>query len=225
MKGFFITGTDTNVGKTLVASALVFKFAQDGFKAVGMKPVAAGYSMIDGKLQSEDVTQLVAASNVSAPSEQINPYAFEPAIAPHIAAAQSNLEIKLDVISKAYAALTTRADVIIIEGAGGFYVPLSESLDTAALAKALDLPVILVVGMRLGCLNHALLTAEAIRARGLQLTGWIANTIDPDMAMFEENISSLKQLIQAPCLGVIPWQPNAGFAAAANYLDGNLIAS
>jgi dethiobiotin synthetase len=222
MKGFFITGTDTNVGKTLVASALVYKFAQDGFKAIGMKPVAAGCEMIEGKLLSEDVAQLIAASNVSVPLVHINPYAFEPAIAPHIAAAQAGMEIKLDVISKAYAALTTQADVVIVEGAGGFYVPLSESLDTAALAKALDLPVILVVGMRLGCLNHALLTAEAIGTLGLQLAGWVANTVDPDMAMFEENISSLKQRIQAPCLGVIPWQLTMDSAGIAGYLNSDL---
>lgn len=217
--GYFITGTDTGVGKTLVASALVYKFAQDGFKAVGMKPVAAGCEMIEGKLLSEDVTQLIAASNVSAPLAQINPYAFERPIAPHIAAAQTGMEIKLDVISKAYTALTMQADVVIVEGAGGFYVPLSESLDTAEVAKALDLPVILVVGMRLGCLNHALLTVEVIRMRGLKLAGWVANTIDPEMAMFEENLSSLKQRIRAPCLGVIPRQVLADFKATAGYLS------
>jgi dethiobiotin synthetase len=219
MKGFFITGTDTNVGKTLVASALVYKFVQEGFRAVGMKPVAAGCEMLEGKLLSEDVSQLIAASNVSAPMEQINPYTFEPAIAPHIAAAQAGLEIKLDVITKAYVALATQVDVVIVEGAGGFYVPLSESLDTAALAKALDLPVILVVSMRLGCLNHALLTVEAICARGLKMAGWVANTIDPDMAMLEENLLSLKQRIQAPCLGVIPWQATADFKATIGYLS------
>jgi dethiobiotin synthetase len=217
--GYFITGTDTGVGKTLVASALVYKFAQEGFKAVGMKPVAAGCEMIEGKLLSEDVAQLIAASNASAPLEQINPYAFQPAIAPHIAAIQAGMEIKLDTIRQAYTALTELADIVVVEGAGGFYVPLSDSLDMAALAKALDLPVILVVGMRLGCLNHALLTTEAIRLCGLQLAGWVANTIDPGMAMFEENLSSLKQRIQAPCLGVIPWQASADFKATIGYLS------
>lgn len=217
--GYFITGTDTNVGKTLVASALVYKFAQDGFRAIGMKPVAAGCEVVEGKFLSEDAAQLIAASNVSASLEQINPYAFQPPIAPHIASIQAGIEIKLDTIRQAYAALTELADIVVVEGAGGFYVPLSDSQDIAALAKALNLHVILVVGMRLGCLNHALLTAEAICARGLRLAGWVANTVDPDMAIFEENIASLKQRIQAPCLGVIPWQVSVDFKAAAGYLS------
>jgi dethiobiotin synthetase len=203
--GYFITGTDTGVGKTLIASALVYKFAQSGLKVVGMKPVAAGCKLVRGQLVSEDVTRLIAASNISAPLAQINPYAFAPAIAPHIAAKQAGVEIGLATIQEAYQALAQSADIVIVEGAGGFCVPLSDSLNTADLAQALNLPLILVVGMRLGCLNHALLTLEAIQARGLILAGWIANQIDPQMEAFEENLSALKQRIPAPCIATVLW--------------------
>jgi dethiobiotin synthetase len=203
--GYFITGTDTNVGKTLIASALVHQFAQGGLKSIGMKPVAAGCELVNGALISEDVTRLIAAGNVTAPLAQINPYAFAPAIAPHIAAKQAGPEIELRVIRAAYQALAERADVVVVEGAGGFCVPLSDVLDTADLAQALGLPVILVVGMRLGCLNHALLTVEAIQGRGLTLAGWVANQIDPRMAAFKENLDTLKQRISAPCLATVLW--------------------
>jgi dethiobiotin synthetase len=221
--GYFITGTDTGVGKTLITSALVGKFASHGLKAVGMKPIAAGCSLVDGQLLSEDVTQLIAASNVSAPLEQINPYAFEPAIAPHIAAVQAKVEIELGTVMQAYAALANISDVVVVEGVGGFCVPLGDHLDTADLAQALDLPVILVVGMRLGCLSHALLTVAAIRSRGLKLRGWVANTVDPGMDMLEENLQSLVQRIDAPCIGVVPWQEKADFDAAAGYLSNDLL--
>jgi dethiobiotin synthetase len=203
--GYFITGTDTGVGKTLIASVLVHQFSQSGLKAVGMKPVAAGCELVNGELISEDVTRLVAASNVTAPLAQINPYAFAPAIAPHIAAKQAEVEIELATIQKAFQALAQSADVVIVEGAGGFCVPLGDSLDTADLAQALNLPIILVVGMRLGCLNHALLTVAAIQARGLILVGWIANQIDPQMEAFDENLSTLKQRIAAPCVATALW--------------------
>lgn len=216
--GYFITGTDTGVGKTLVASALVYQFAQRGFKSVGMKPIAAGCELVNGVLISEDVAQLVSASNVAMPMSKINPYAFKPAVSPHLAAKMAGVEIELSVIEQAYSQLVAQAEVVIVEGVGGFCVPLSDSADTADLATVLALPVMMVVGMRLGCLNHALLTVAAIKARGLTLAGWIANSIDPNMAMFEENLSSLKQRIDAPCLGVIPWQPEVDFRLAASYL-------
>jgi dethiobiotin synthetase len=221
--GYFITGTDTGVGKTLITSALVYKFAQEGFKAVGMKPVAAGCEMVEGSLLSEDVVQLIAASNVSAPLEQINPYAFEPAIAPHIAAALVDTEIELDTVRQAYAALMNISDAVMVEGVGGFYVPLGDHLDTVDLAQALDIPVIVVVGMRLGCLSHALLTVGAIRNRGLKLRGWVANTVDPGMEMLEENLQSLMQRIDAPCVGVVPWQEKANFEVVAGYLSDELL--
>jgi dethiobiotin synthetase len=203
--GYFITGTDTGVGKTLIASALVHQFAQSGLKSVGMKPVAAGCELVNGELISEDVTRLIAASNVAAPLAQINPYAFEPAIAPHITAQQAEVKIELATIQSAYQELAARADVVVVEGAGGFCVPLGDTLDTADLSKALNLPIILVVGMRLGCLNHALLTVEAIQARGLVLAGWVANQIDPQMQAFDENLSALKQRIAAPCIATVLW--------------------
>ena len=215
---YFITGTDTGVGKTLVSSALIHGFVTRGFKTVGMKPVAAGCRRESNQLIADDVEQLRAASNLNAPLNQINPYVFEPAIAPHIAAQQARIDIKLNVIAQAYEQLKAKADVVIVEGVGGFRVPLGHGVDTADLAKMLDLPVILVVGMRLGCLNHALLTVEAIEARGLKLAGWVANQLDPEMSAFDANLQGLQQRLTAPCLGTLPWLPDADFATAAKYL-------
>lgn len=219
-RAYFVTGTDTGVGKTTVSSALVHQFAALGLRSVGMKPVASGCILQDGVLLSEDVQQLKAASNLTLPLSDINPYAFEPAIAPHIAASQAGAEIELGVIQAAYARLEAAADVVIVEGVGGFRVPLNDTVDTADLVVALGLPVILVVGLRLGCINHALLTAEAIAARGLKLAGWIANRIDPAMSMQEENLQALSLRLQAPCLGVVPWVAAGDFTA----IDTELVA-
>jgi dethiobiotin synthetase len=199
-RGFFVTGTDTGVGKTLVACALLRLFVARGLKAVGMKPVAAGAEPAETGLLNEDVGQLVAAGNVSAPREHVNPYCFGPPIAPHIAAAQAGVAIGIDRIEASFRALAGLADVVIVEGAGGFRVPLGGGADTAQLAGRLALPVVLVVGMRLGCLNHALLTVEAIAARGLELAGWVANHVDPRMAAADENVRALEALIAAPLL-------------------------
>jgi dethiobiotin synthetase len=204
-QAYFVTGTDTGVGKTLIASALVHQFAQQGLKSVGMKPVAAGCELVGRKLVNEDVTQLIAASNMQAPPNLVNPYAFTPPIAPHIAAQQASEAISLDVIAEAFVQLAAVADVVIVEGAGGFCVPLNDIATMADLAVKLDIPVLLVVGLRLGCINHALLTVEAIQARGLKLAGWIANQLDPEMAVFEENIASLKLRIHSPYLGLVSW--------------------
>lgn len=213
-QSYFIAGTDTGVGKTHVASALVRHFAAEGRKVTGMKPVASGcelseYGIWQGQLVNDDVVALYEASSVKAPLELINPYHFAPAIAPHIAAEQSGVEIDLDLIVRAYHLLAEMAETVIVEGAGGFLVPVNARQSLADLAVKLNLPVILVVGMRLGCINHALLTIEAIRARGLTLAGWVANRIDPDMSMFEENMASLRQRIDAPCLAVVAWQDKA----------------
>jgi dethiobiotin synthetase len=216
---YSITGTDTGVGKTLISSALIHGCVQRGYKTVGMKPIAAGCELQGAELISEDVTQLINASNVIAPLRQINPYAFLPAIAPHIAAAQAGVQISLDVIVDAYQQLTTQADVVIVEGVGGFRVPLGDGTDTADLAQQLGLPVIMVVGMRLGCLSHALLTAEAINARGLKLAGWVANQVDPQMSAFDENLQGLKMRLNAPCLGVLPWLDDVNCLTAAKYLS------
>ena len=215
LKSYFIIGTDTNVGKTYVASALVQHFVRLGFQSLGMKPIASGCERNQrGELINDDAQALINASNVSAPLNLINPYRFEPAIAPHIAATQAGVFIDLHEITQAYVQLTTLAEAVVVEGAGGFFVPLNETQTLADLAVQLNIPIILVVGMRLGCINHALLTVEAIQSRGLCLTGWVANQIDPNFEMFEENLASLKKRIVAPCLSVVGWQEDVRFNEA-----------
>ncbi len=203
--GLFITGTDTGVGKTRVATALLRAFARRGLRAVGMKPVAAGCERIDGALVSEDVAALVAASNVNLPVDLINPYRFQAAIAPHLAAELAGETISLQKIRDAYVVLAARADRVVVEAAGGFLVPLNEHEDFGDLARLLELPVLLVVGMRLGCLNHALLTAEAVQRRGLQFAGWVANRLDAQMPAFEQNVHALRERLRVPLLGTIPF--------------------
>lgn len=213
-QSYFVIGTDTNVGKTYVASALVRHFAAKGYSTIGMKPIASG-CMRDGNgvLLNDDVSALAAASNVPASLDLINPYRFEPAIAPHIAAAQVEKIVDPEVIKLAYQQLKALADVVIVEGAGGFLVPLNNQETLADLAVLLNIPVILVVGMRLGCINHALLTVEAIKSRGLTLAGWVANRVDAEMPVFEENLVSLQQRIAAPCISVVGWQEEVVFNA------------
>lgn len=203
--GLFITGTDTGVGKTRVATALLRAFARRGLRAVGMKPVAAGCERINGALVSEDVVALAAASNVNLPVDLINPYRFQPAIAPHLAAELAGETISLQRIRDAYVALAARTDRVVVEAAGGFLVPLNEHEDFGDLARLLELPVLLVVGMRLGCLNHALLTAEAVQRRGLQFAGWVANRLDAQMPAFEQNVHALRERLGVPLLGTIPF--------------------
>jgi dethiobiotin synthetase len=212
--GFFVTGTDTGVGKTFVACSLLRAFAARGLTVVGMKPVASGAAPRGNGLVHDDVERLMAAGNVTAPREHINPYCFAPAIAPHIAAAQAEMRIDLEHIARCFNSLAGKADLVVVEGVGGFQVPLGPGGDTAQLAARLALPVVLVVGMRLGCLNHALLTAEAITRRGLALAGWVANHIDPQMAAVEENVRTLGTLISAPLLARI------AFAAAPDPASG-----
>jgi dethiobiotin synthetase len=181
--------------------------------ALGMKPVAAG---VDAAGVNEDVAALVAASSFAAPPERVNPYCFADPIAPHIAAREAGATIAAAPVLAAFAELGRQADVVVVEGVGGFLVPLADGFDAADLAAALALPLILVVGMRLGCLNHALLTQEAIRARGLRLAGWIANRVDPQMSRFDENLATLQTRLDAPLLGVIPH--GVGGAAAGALL-------
>lgn len=199
--GFFVTGTDTGIGKTTVSCALLRAFAAQGKTVVGMKPIAAGSE--NG--QWMDVEQLLAASNVSVTRRQINPYAFDSPISPHIAAQRAGTEIDLAVIQRVYLELSKQAEIVIVEGAGGFLVPINPLQTGADLARALNLPVILVVGMRLGCLNHALLTAQAIQAAGLTLAGWVANCMDSQMLVLAENIATLEQRLDCPLLGVVPF--------------------
>ncbi len=206
MAHFFITGTDTGVGKTFVTCALLYTLKAQGIAAIGMKPIAAGGEMTPDGLNNEDVEALHLASVVKLQREDLNCYLLSEPIAPHIAAANEDIDIDLDVIRQRFDQLAELADVVLVEGVGGFIVPLGDNITTADLAQDLDLPVILVVGMRLGCLNHALLTQEAILARGLTLAGWVANQIDPHMAELDANIEALEERIRAPLLGVIEWQ-------------------
>ena len=213
-KGYFIVGTDTGVGKTLVSAALLHAFVRRGSRAVGMKPVAAGCEATLEGLRCDDVERLLAAANVAAAPELVNPYALVPPVAPHIAAQQAGVEIDLERIAAAFQRLRELADVVVVEGVGGFMVPLNDRQDTADLARRLALPVVLVVGMRLGCLSHALLTVEAVARRGLTLAGWVANRIDPAMPVFEENLQALEQRLVAPLLGVIPYGASPEEASA-----------
>lgn len=201
-RAVFVTGTDTGVGKTVVTVALIEALKRQGLRVAGMKPVAAG---LDENGVNEDVARIMASTNVAAALDDVCPYRFAPAIAPHVAARRAGVRIGLDRIRHAYQRLAARADWVVVEGSGGFLVPLDDMLGMEAIPLELHLPVVLVVGMRLGCLNHARLTAEAIRARGLPLAGWVANQIDPAMPAQEENLASLMRLVPAPCLGVVPW--------------------
>jgi len=218
---YFITGTDTGVGKTLVSCALLHGLAAQGKRVVGMKPVAAGYDA-DGR--NDDVSQLRAAGNVLVSNEQINPYSFFLAIAPHLAAQLADTGIDLTCIVESYSVLAAQVDVVVVEGAGGFLVPLNINEDSGDLARQLGLPIILVVGMRLGCLNHALLTVEAIAARGLRLAGWVANGMEKDMERFHENVAALQLRIRAPMLGMVPHQEQPDAREVAKYLDLKLMA-
>jgi len=216
---YFVTGTDTEIGKTLVSCAMLHALAQQGLRAAGMKPVAAGAELRDGVWHNEDVDRLAAAASIDLPVELSTPYLLRDAAAPHIAAQQEDVRIDAAHILACYKQIAARADAVVVEGVGGFRVPLSETFDTADLAQQLGLPVILVVGLRLGCLNHALLSAEAIAARGLKLAGWVANAADPGMRHSAANVDALKARLPAPLLGCVPRLPAASPAAAAAYLD------
>jgi dethiobiotin synthetase len=214
-RGFFVTGTDTGVGKTLVACAIMHVFARTGKSVAGMKPIAAGSE--NGRWA--DVDALAGASTERAASRIANPYAFDPAVAPHIAAELAGIEIDLEAIARAYEELSGMADIVVAEGAGGFLVPLNDRQTSADLAKRLGLPVVLVVGMRLGCLNHALLTRRQIEASGLRCSGWVANCILPDMPYLEGNIRALEQRLACPLLGAVPFQREPVAARVAPLLS------
>ena len=224
-KAYFITGTDTGVGKTRVSCALLRAFVKQGSKAVGMKPVAAGCVETPAGLYCEDVENLLEAGNVVASREWVNPYALISPVAPHVAAEHAGVEINLEQIDRSFRQLREIADVTVVEGVGGFVVPLNARQDTADMAKMLGLPVILVVGMRLGCINHALLTAQAIRHKGLRLVAWVANRIDPDMSAFDENLHALETRLAAPLLGVIPYQSEVNSLSASGLMDLDILKS
>jgi dethiobiotin synthetase len=202
---FFVTGTDTGVGKTRVATALCCAFVDAGRRVAGMKPVASGCVATPEGLRNDDALALQRAMNVRARYAEVNPYAFEPAIAPHIAALEAGRRIDFDHLDRCFERLCLQSDVLVVEGAGGWLAPLDAEKSFADLATRWQLEVILVVGLRLGCLNHALLTAESIERRGLRLRGWVGNSIDPNFARQQENLDTLRARIGAPCLGVLPF--------------------
>lgn len=223
MKGYFITGTDTGVGKTLVSLALMHALQAQGKSVAGMKPVSAGCINTDSGLRNDDAVRLQKAASVEIPYDVVNPYAFEPPIAPHIAARSIGERISVEKIMSCYQTIGGKVDIVIVEGAGGWLVPLNDRETMADIAAHLELPVILVVGMRLGCLNHALLSAENILAKGAKLAGWIANQIDRNMLKSNENISSLEALIHAPLSGVIPWSNVASPAVISQHINTKML--
>ena len=206
MMGCFVTGTDTGVGKTLVSAGLLHALARHHRRVVGMKPVAAGLVPWGDDWASEDAIALRSASTLAVPPALDNSVLLPDPLSPHIAAARAGVQIDITAIVRSYQALAAQADAVVVEGAGGFHVPLTDTLTGADLAQALALPVVVVVGFRLGCLNHALLTAEAIRARGLTLAGWVANRVDPDMEAVEDNVTYLRARLNAPLLADVPYQ-------------------
>jgi len=215
----FVTGTDTEIGKTLVSSAILHKLVQTGVRACGMKPIAAGAEERDGVLHNEDAAMLREAGNVNLPQHITTPFMLREPCAPHIAASLEGVTIEPVAIMTAYAEILGASDATVVEGVGGFCVPFSSDFDSADLAVQLNLPVVLVVGMRLGCISHALLTAEAIISRGLVLAGWVANQVDPDMRFIDENIAALEQRMPAPLLGRVPRLDQASAAQAATFIE------
>lgn len=221
----FITGTDTGVGKSLVSAALLNALGRAGLPAVGMKPLAAGAEWRDGVLFNDDVALLASESTFAQPQSLTTSYLLREACAPHVAAALEQVTIDPAVLRDAYAQVSASAPAVVVEGVGGFRVPLTDSYDTADFAADLRLDVILVVGLRLGCLSHALLTAEAIAARGLKLAGWVANQIDPAMPHQADNVEALRARLPAPLLGLVPWMTVPSPAVAADALDLSRLAS
>lgn len=221
---YFVTGTDTGVGKTLVTAALLHLADKQGLKAFGLKPVAAGCESTPQGPRNEDALLLQAHSNVQMPYEQINPISLGAAKAPHIAAVEEGRRLSLDrLVGLCRGSLMQPVDLRLIEGAGGWRVPLNDRENLSGLAIQLQTPVILVIGLRLGCLNHALLTAEAIQRDGLALAGWIVSEVDPDMDSKAENIATLKTQLPAPCLGVIPALAPVSVEKAAEYLKMDVL--
>lgn len=211
-RGVFVTGTDTGVGKTYVATALLGAAARRGLRCAGMKPVASGAEQRGDALCNDDALRLSAAANVELPYADVNPYVFASPIAPHLAADAAGARIDLQHIAECYARIARQLDWVVVEGAGGWLVPLNGQQTMADLAGRLELPILLVVGMRLGCINHALLTAESILRRGQSLAGWVANVIDPSMEQLDANLAALRERVDAPLLTVLPHVADAGRA-------------
>ena len=226
---YFITGTDTDSGKTLVSSALLYLVSQPSTllqqpKTLGLKPIASGCEMTNKGLRNADALSLISQSTIKLPYERINPISFEPAIAPHIAAKKNGTDISVKtLLKKMHFSALPEHDFCLIEGAGGWRLPLGNRQFMSQVVQALSLPVIMVVGMKLGCLNHALLTQEAILADGLNLSGWVANCVDPNMSNFDDNLQSLAEMMLAPLLGTIPFLQNPTAKEAAKYINFSLV--
>ncbi|UTA47540.1 dethiobiotin synthase [Simiduia sp. 21SJ11W-1] len=219
-KTFFVTGTDTDAGKTRVACGLLAAAKAQGFSTAAVKPVASGCEATAAGLRNSDALALHEQCTLSLVYEQVNPIALAPAIAPHIAAAQAGRVLSVDRLAGlCRGVMMSRADLTIIEGAGGWRVPLNPSENLSDLARLLELPVILVVGMKLGCINHALLTYEALVRDGIRVAGWVANQIQPDMAVYAENLATLKARLPAPLLGEVPHLAHPSAEAVAGHLD------
>ncbi len=221
-RGYFVTGTDTGIGKTRVAQALIAKCARNGLRVSGMKPVASGCVATPDGLRNEDALALQAASSVLVPYALCNPYAFEPAIAPHIAAQRAGVSIDLNHLAECYHKIASQCDVVVVEGVGGWLVPLGGGNTVETLARVLELDVLLVVGMRLGCLNHAALTSRAISESGLAFAGWVANCPDRDVEAASENLDALRALLPIRFCGTIPWQPQPDIEGAMKRIDVTL---
>lgn len=217
--GVFITGTDTGAGKTTASAALLHALRARGLRAVGMKPLASGCTRDDaGRWRNDDALALQAASDPRPAYDDVNPFALPLPLAPEFAARDAGVEVHMAPILAAHARLAAQADFVLVEGVGGWLAPLTATLDHADLVRALDLPVVLVVGMRLGCLNHARLSARAIVGDGVRLAGWIASEVDPDMACRDDNFDALSRRLPVPCLGRLRWNPSPDPAALAREL-------
>ena len=216
--GMFVTGTDTGIGKTLASCTLLHALRAQGLRAVGMKPLASGSEATPDGLRNEDALALLAASDPRPAYADLNPYALPLPLAPELAARDAGIEVALAPMLAAHARLAAQADAVVVEGVGGWAAPLATDLHQADLVRALDLPVVLVVGLRLGCLNHAYLSVRAIQADGCRLAGWIGNGIDPGMDRIDDNRALLAARIPAPCLGWLPWQASPDPAALAGNL-------
>ncbi|MCV2360483.1 dethiobiotin synthase [Paucibacter sp. TC2R-5] len=223
MRGLFITGTDTEVGKTCITAGLTHAFTQLGLRVAPIKPLAAGQEWLDEQWVNEDVQRLHAAQSIGMTAEQVGPLQFRAACAPHIAAALEGRSIERAPVLAAIRASAALGELALVEGVGGFRVPLCAGWDTADMAVDLGLPVVLVVGLRLGCINHALLTAEAIRARGLKLVGWVGNVVDADMPHLTDNLAALDASLAAPCWGYVPRLALPSPSTVAAHLNQSLL--
>ena len=216
---WFVTGTDTGVGKTFASVALLRALRARGWRAIGMKPVASGCERTADGWRNEDAQALLAASDPRPPYADVNPYALPSATAPQLAARDAGVAVELPVLLAAHARLRANADATVVEGAGGWLAPMADGLDQSALARAIDAGVVLVVGLRLGCLSHARLTARAIAADGCRFVGWIGNRVDPEFDRVDDYLDLLRDALPAPCLGVLAHAPQDGGAEGAAQLD------